>query len=178
MNQFDSAEADARSIADGLSDDLATWSPSPGSWSVSECLDHLAITNHAYIAAMKPAAERAREKAKFRIRPAKPGFVGAWFIRKLEPPVKMRIKAPKTIRPRTAPPLTDAVAAFALSQSEVRDFLMTNADLDLAGTHFANPFIPGIRFSLATGINIISVHERRHIWQARKVRQQAEAAGA
>jgi len=33
-----------------------------------------------------------------------------------------------------------------------------------------------VRFSLATGLHVISAHERRHLWQAWRVRQPAERA--
>ncbi len=35
---------------------------------------------------------------------------------------------------------------------------------------------PGVRFSLATGLHVIVAHEKRHLWQARNVRDQAERA--
>jgi hypothetical protein len=45
----------------------------------------------------------------------------------------------------------------------------------LAGVPFPNPFIRGIRFSLATGLHVIAAHERRHLLQAWEVRQAMEA---
>jgi len=175
-DQLDDAERDARQLAAGPSDELGNWRPTPGSWTVAECLDHLAITNRYYLAAMSAPALRAREQGRLRRRPAKPGWIGGMFVRSLEPPAKMRIKAPKKIQPRSAPPLADALAGFCDEQNQVRAFLRDYGALDLAGLHFANPFIPGIRFTLATGLHIISVHERRHLWQARRVRESAEAA--
>jgi hypothetical protein len=163
-------------LAAGLSEEHANWRPSPASWSVAECLDHLAITNRAYLAAMRTPAVRAHDKGSLRRRPAKPGWIGGLFVRSLEPPPKMHIKAPQKIQPRPGLPLADALAGFCDEQNEVRTFLHKYGDLDLAGLHFANPFIPGIRFTLATGLHIISVHERRHLWQARRVREAAEAA--
>ena len=50
------------------------------------------------------------------------------------------------------------------------------ADIDLAGVRFANPFIRGVRFSLATGLHVIAAHERRHLWQAWNVRRAEERA--
>lgn len=176
LDQLDSADADARSLVNGLSEELASWSATPGSWSVSECIDHLVLTNRIYIEAMESAAERARRSGRFRKRPALPGFVGSWFLRSIEPPVKSRFRAPRTIQPRTATLLANAFADFLISQDQVRDFLQLNADLDLATIYFPNPFIPGVRFSLATGLHVIPAHERRHLWQARNVRRQAEAA--
>jgi hypothetical protein len=31
-----------------------------------------------------------------------------------------------------------------------------------------------VRFSLATGINVLAAHDRRHVWQAWNVRRAAE----
>ena len=39
---------------------------------------------------------------------------------------------------------------------------------------FVNPFVRGIRFSLATGLHVIAAHERRHLLQGWKVRRAAE----
>ena len=114
-----------------------------------------------YLGAMQPAALRAREQGRHRRGPALPGIVGRLFVGALEPPVKFlfTMKSPRKIRPRAAPSLAEALAAFVASQNEVRSFLHENADLDLAAVRFPNPFVPGIRFSLATGLHVIAAHE-------------------
>ena len=173
---LDAAERDARALMSGLTEPLGTWRADPGSWSVAECLDHLATANRVYVAAMQPSAERARSRGRRRRGPAQPGLLGGWFVNYLEPPVKPRLKgkAPAKIRPRTGPALNDAFAAFLASQDDVRKFLRTYAEIDLTGVRFPNPFIPGVRFSLATGLHVIPAHERRHLWQAWRVRRAAE----
>ena len=177
-DQLDAAESDARSLTAGLSEAQGAWRAEAGAWSVAECLDHLATANRVYLRAMEAPAVRAREQGKHRRGPATPGFVGRWFAGTMEPPVtsRFRMKAPRSIRPRTAPTLADAVASFLASQNEMRAFLRTYSDLDLAGVRFPNPFIRGVRFSLATGLHVIVAHERRHLWQAWRVRHAAEGA--
>ncbi len=49
--------------------------------------------------------------------------------------------------------------------SLLRAFLRAHADLDLAAVRFPNPFLRGVRFSLATGLHVITAHKRRHLWQ-------------
>ena len=178
-DQLDAAERDAQQLVAGLTEQQGAWRAEPGSWSVAECLDHLATANRVYLRAMNEPAVGARVKGRTRRGPVVPGIIGRWFVRWLEPPVNPRWKgrAPRTIRPRTAPALSDAFAAFAVSQSDVRAFLRAYADLDLAGMRFPNPFIPGVRFSVATGLHVITAHERRHLWQAWRVRRAAELAG-
>jgi DinB superfamily len=174
--QLDAAESDARRLVLGLSETHGSWRVEPGSWSIAECLDHLAVSNRLYLAAMLDPALRAREAGRIRRSQARPGWIGRWFVRSLEPPVKRRFKAPRLIRPRPAPPFDDAFERFLFSQNEVRSFVRTYGDLDLASIRFRNPFIRGVRFSLATGLHVIPAHERRHLWQAWRIRRAAEAA--
>jgi hypothetical protein len=177
---YDAVDKDARALVAGLTEALGTWRAEAGSWSVAECLDHLATANRVYLRAMQPAAERARTEGRQRRGPAHPGVIGGWFVRTLEPPVKpgRKMKAPKSIRPRVGPSLDDAAREFLASQDEVRAFLHRYADIDLARVHFPNPFSRGVRFSLATGLHVLAAHARRHLWQAWRVRQAAERAVA
>ena len=97
----------------------------------------------------------------------------------LEPPVKRlnRMRAPRKIRPRASPPLADAADRFFASHRDVVAFLDRYAEIDLAGVRFPNPFVRGVRFSLATGLHVLSAHERRHLWQAWRVCRSGRARG-
>ena len=174
---LDAVDQDARTLISGLTPDQGIWRRDPGSWSVAECLDHLATANRVYLRAMEPAAAHAHQRGSLRRKAAVPGLLGGWFVRTLEPPVKPRfkLKAPKKIVPRESPALADAAAQFFASQGEVRAFLKKYAGIDLAGVRFVNPFIRGLRFSLATGLHVIAAHDRRHLWQAWNVRNALHA---
>src|SRR5499427_10447429 len=106
-DQLDAAERDARALVADLAEERGGWHAETGSWSVAECLDHLANANRVYLHAMKEPAIRAREQGRFRRGPATPGFVGRWFVMTMEPPVKapFRMKAPRILEPHTTPPL-------------------------------------------------------------------------
>ena len=175
---YEAIEHDARLVVAGLSDALGTWRVAPDTWTVAECLDHLATGNRVYLDGMRPAAERAAADGRARRGPARPGLLGGWFARSLEPPARplFKTKAPRQIRPRVSPPLSDASGAFLASHDDVRAFLRQFAAIDLAGITFPNPFIGGVRFSLATGLHVLAAHERRHLWQAWNVRRAAEQA--
>jgi hypothetical protein len=179
-NALDAAERDARALVTDLSETQGTWRADAGSWSVAECLDHLATANRVYLGAMRPPASQALAAGRVRRGLARPGLIGGWFVSYLEPPVKPRLtsKAPRAIRPRKAPPLDDATAAFLASQQQVHHFLRTYAGIDLTRVRFPNPFVRGVRFSLATGLHVIAAHERRHLWQAWRVRRAAEQGAA
>lgn len=168
--QIDAVQADVEALVRGLDETSGGWAAAPTSWSAAQCLDHLAVFNGVYLGAMQRAAVKGRAQGRLRRGPAKPGFIGRLFIAEVEPPVKprTRFRAPSNIQPGAAPSLIDANTRLVASQGEVRAFLVKNADLDLTGVRFANPILRGVRFSLASGLNIILAHERRHLWQARQ----------
>jgi hypothetical protein len=170
---LDAVDDDARKLIDGLTAEQGVWRPAPGSWSIAHCLDHLATAHRVYLRAMEPAAAAALARGSRRRRPAVPGMIGGWFVRSLDAPVKARfkMKAPTKIVPRESPSLADAATQFFVTQDRARAFLRKYADIDLAGVHFPNPFIRGVRFSLATGLHVIAAHDRRHVWQAWNVRK-------
>jgi hypothetical protein len=177
---LEAAEQDARRLVAGLSGEAGAWRPALGAWSVAECLDHLGTGNIVYLDAMVQPALSARARGMWRRGPAKPGLLGTLFIRSLEPPPRWwsKRKAPPMIRPRPSPPLRRAFDTFIATQARILVFLQSNADLDLARISFPNPFISGVRFSLATGLHVIVAHERRHLYQAWGVRRAAERAHA
>lgn len=177
-DQFDAVERDARALVDGLSEMLGTWHADANSWSVAECLDHLATANRVYLNAMQGPAVHASQQGRRGRHRISPGVFGRVFVHSLEPPVKHRLKgkAPKIIRPQPRISLTDAFAGFMASQAAVRSFVRDFYDIDLSGVRFPNPLVKWLRFSLATGLHIIAAHERRHLWQAWKVRHAAETS--
>ncbi|MFN8091033.1 MAG: DinB family protein [Vicinamibacteria bacterium] len=167
------ADREARAVVEGLDDARANWQPRGGAgWSVAQCLDHLAVANTTYVAAMAPAVARARGRGRMRRGPVAPGFFASLFIRELEPPVRRKMRNPRVIAPTSALPVAEALARFVRSQEAVRRLLSDAEDLDLA-VRFANPYVSGLRFRLQAGFLIVLAHDRRHLWQARQVRADA-----
>ena len=59
---LNASERDAHALVAGLTKEQGAWRADPGSWSVAECLDHLATANRVYLHAMQPSADRALER--------------------------------------------------------------------------------------------------------------------
>lgn len=177
LDQLGSASAEAAALTSGLSEPQAALRPTPESWSISQLLEHLALTNNLYLSSMRQAAEAGRRRGKLRRRPAHPGLAGRWFANKLEPPItpKFRIKTISKLEPGSAPPLAQASSAFVDSQAALEHFVRDSSDLDLASSRYANPIVRGLNFSIASGLHILLAHERRHLWQARQIRNAIQA---
>jgi hypothetical protein len=86
----------------------------------------------------------------------------------------VKIRAPQKISPALRVSLEQAKEAYFSSHGVLKDFVNANADLDLTHIRFANPFLRGLNFGVASGLQIIAAHERRHLWQAWNIRRLAE----
>jgi hypothetical protein len=102
----------AQRLVDGLSEEQLNWAPAPGRWSVGQCLEHLCITNEAYLPAISAAL---RGKPDAPVEEIAPGWFGGWFIRKfIEPsPNSKPAPAPSKIKPtsRVGLPVIDRFLA-------------------------------------------------------------------
>lgn len=169
LNQLDTADLRADKLGTALTDAPAIWQPhNGGSWSVAQCLEHIANANHVYLEALRAAVPKAHSgHTPFRAA----GWPLRYFLKKTEPPASIKIKAPPKIRPHPQTSKADALAQFKKSNEEVRRFVLDTANLDLCGVRFKNPFVPGLGFTVATGLLVMAAHSRRHLWQAEKVLQ-------
>jgi hypothetical protein len=102
------------------------------------------------------------------------GWFAAWFLRSfVEPsPSGKRAPAPSKIRPAQRIPLA-ILERFLAGNHSCRDVIGRARDKNVNRVRFWNPFVPGIRFTAGTGLQIISAHERRHLLQAQRVRDDA-----
>jgi hypothetical protein len=158
----------AQALAAGLTEEQLNWQPAPGSWSVGQCLEHLCITNEVYLTAISATL---KEKPDSPVEQITPGWFGRWFIRSfVEPsPSSRRVSAPAKIRPAAHAGLA-VLDRFLSGNISCRELIVRARGKNINRIRFWNPFVPGLRFTVGTGLEIISCHERRHLLQAERVR--------
>ena len=165
----------ARNLVGGLTEEQLNWQPAPGCWSIGQCLEHLCVTNECYL---RPISDALREKPRSPVEEITPGWLGGWFIRNFaEPsPNSKRAPAPGKIRPG---PRTDlsVLDRFLSGNQACRDLILRARGNDVNRIRFWNPFLPGLRFTVGTGLQLIVSHERRHLLQAKRVKDSATFPG-
>jgi hypothetical protein len=175
---MNAADAAADAIAFRVTEEEFFWQPDQGHrWSIGLCLDHLAVANTVYGAAIRGAVEAARAHGWNRTGPGTPGFFGRKFIESLEPPVKRRTSAPAKIKPRPVTSRDAIMHAYHQAHDEVRSLIAEAATLDTNRATFRNPFLPLIKVRVSTGFNVIAAHDRRHLWQAEQVERELRSRG-
>jgi hypothetical protein len=162
------ADRRASALARGLSAEQLNWRPSPHQWSVGQCLDHLLVANEVYL---PPISKALDGRPSSPVEEITPGWLGRLFIRTyIEPSTqRLRGRAPRKIVPATevAP---DVLDRFLRSNDLARALVRRASSYDVNRIRFVNPFVPLLRFTVGTGLEVIWRHQHRHLRQAERVR--------
>lgn len=168
--QFEEVSAEARNLTRGLAEVRFNWKPAPGQWSIEECLAHLILVGTWEAKAIDAAIEDARAKGITGTGPFRYGAIDRLVVNLTQPPVRRKFPAPRRFQPLHDQPLTAVVPTFCHLQRQFQ-LLAGRADgLDLARVKVATPISLFFRMSLGGMLEQIVAHERRHMDQARRVR--------
>ena len=170
-DQLLSVRQDAVGLMSGLSDAQFNWQSDRRRWSMAGCFDHL---NLAAATLFIPKIDAAITRAKAQgLRSSGPFAYSAferWCIKTNDAPAKMRFPAPKAVRPATNKPVDEVRSEFNRWQDELKKRLQDADGLDLRRAKEKSP-VPLVKWSLGAFIQLMLAHERRHVYQARIVRQ-------
>jgi len=171
LHALDELEADAKAVVRDLTDEQVNWQPNEGkAWSIAQCLDHIGKTNVVYVNAMRSSLP-ADGQVLTQDLPIRPGWFGRFFLWSVEPPSRFKVPAPAKIQPASQMARDEALRVFVESQRLIRSLLPECARSDVNRIRFQNPFLAGIKFTVGTGLLVMAAHGRRHVWQARRVRE-------
>jgi hypothetical protein len=172
MDELTAADQRAIAVARGLTPEQLNWKSDPGQWSVGQCLEHLHVSNEVYL---PPISKALTGRSRAVVQDITPGWFARWFMgRYIEPsPSTAKLRAPKTIAPaaRVDPLILDRLLE---SNRGARELVRRAGDYDVNRIRFRNPFIPVIYFTVGTGLQLISAHQRRHLLQAERIRRSPE----
>lgn len=169
--QIEAISADARDLLAGLSEAEVNWRPTQAHWSIAECLDHLTVTNRELMERIEGAMSDARSRGLTGRGPFRYGLIGNMIVRSMEPPAKMKFKAPTIFKPRPEQSLEAVARDFFAVQDELLRLINDANGLNLARIKVASPVTKLIKLSLGQSFGLIATHNRRHLWQARQVRE-------
>jgi DinB superfamily len=176
LHEIDQCERDAETLVADLDDASVNWRPPPGGgWSVAQCLHHLAVINEFYLRECRSYVNAGRQAGR-RFAGLHPTIWGRSFVRWLEPPVRMKSKAAPVAQPAPSIPRDQLLPLFKASHNEYRALVHDCADVDVNRVIMPNPFITSVRMRMATILLVIPAHDRRHLWQARRVKELLRAA--
>jgi hypothetical protein len=153
-----------------LSPDQLRWRPGLSAWSIGDCLDHLNRTLAYYLPLIERAIDQSprNRSARERIFPQSEKA----FLLQIEPPVRRKRSAAPQLRPVSAVDPDRLVDQFPQLREKYVQAVHSAARVDLANVTVENSIHPPVR-SLGGIMAMLAAHDRRHLWQAERVRNAA-----
>ena len=187
-----SVRAETLSLATGLYQEQADFTPASGKWSVAEVLDHLVLAEELYRKKFSDliALQKAGKKAEIRSDSSEINtsilFIPQELLPLLELPLTifnlfvpsflrekvtqyrvMPAQTPSLAKPRPSRKLGTLQAELRASLDATRQLFDNNADLDYRRMVFSHPLMG--KNDILKMIRILALHERRHQTQIREI---------
>jgi len=167
--QFEQISADADALVTPLCQEQFVWTPAPNRWSIAECLEHMNATARAYLPSIDEGIADAIRHGAYAEGPFQYNLIGRIFSRLMEPPARFRMRAPLDKLPGPGRPKRETLAGFRAYQVQYVDRLRQANGIDLSRSCVRSPLAPWIRIPLGSAFASMAAHERRHLWQMRKI---------
>jgi len=145
------------------------WKPGAGQWSVAQCFDHLVTTNEAYFPIFEKVLSGEKKKTFWESAPWLPDLWGRALIKAVNPESKLKLKAPKVFHPSSSGVDGAVIRRFIDQQNQVIKYMIATEDLDAEKIIISSPVTKLVTYSLMDAYRIIITHEKRHLFQAKRV---------
>lgn len=173
FQQIQDATQRAQSLAAGRNHTELTISLEANSWSVAQCLDHLAQTTDAFLPTIAAAIARAPRLTSNR--KLRTGALTQVLIRNLEPPYRLRFKALKAIVPQRHD-FASAWNAFEESQLRLAELIQSAVGLALDEVRIESPVYARVSYNVYGALRMLAAHQRRHLWQIEQILRGLDAS--
>lgn len=181
---FDGLAADLATLRDitqrrfrPLTDDQLNRRPTPGKWSVGQCLEHLNIVGGLYLPTITRKLKAAQER---RTKPAdtvKRGIIGRKMTEAMRIPASEKpLKTPQQYAPSGSRLPRTVVEVFSRHLDELTALLEQARLVNANAIRIPNPIIPLLWPRLTDVVEMLVEHLKRHVAQAEHVLETTVAA--
>lgn len=174
--QVTAAADAARRLGQDFTQEELSAPPAPGAWSAADNLVHLTMASQAFVPRMTKTLGKLKSAGRRTERPSRADWVGRVYAWALEPPVRLRVSAPKPFVPPAGTPAQDALPAFLAEQERIKALVEQSRGLDLASLKVPTPISRNLRYNVYSAFLTVVAHERRHLWQARRAAEAVRAS--
>ncbi len=166
LQQVGSATNRGKRLVLGPSEQQLTMRVRQDGWSVTESLEHLALTTQAFLPPIAQVIAKTPRLA--RNRPLRYDVLARVLIRTLEPPYRLRHKVLAHLAPQHND-FPSAWKAFLETQEELAKTIRAAAGLAIDTVKIQSPVCSRMSYSVYGALGILLAHQRRHLWQMEQV---------
>jgi hypothetical protein len=169
LDAMSAIEADLNDLVAALTEAQFQAPPRSGGWSVGYCIEHLVLTGRTFLSSWAAVVQGGPVRTVEEIRY---NWLHRTILRMVEPPYWLRMKAPQTLAPYSRRSRDETIHRFVNMHQGLARQVGASGQIDLKHTKIQSPFSSLVSYPLGFAVDVVLAHERRHLWQARRVRGQ------
>ncbi|MGE5410711.1 MAG: DinB family protein, partial [Clostridiales bacterium] len=132
IDEYKAAAEKVETMLKPLSQRQLNWYPSPGVWSVAQCISHMIVSGNEYKYQIEEAIKKASQERSIGEDPLRYSLVGKLFINMIEPPVKRKIKTQKFLDPAIINQKKRLIEEFSEINEELIAAVQSSENLDIS----------------------------------------------
>lgn len=145
--------------------------PSQDSWSIAQCLDHLIVSNKTYFPRIEEIISGKYKKTFYQKLPLLPKLFGKILIKSVSPDTKRKTKTSKVFYPSSSELPGTLVRNFTAHNILLISLIERTHGLVPENIIISSPVSSAITYSLKDTFIILTLHEERHLNQAKRVKE-------
>ena len=146
------------------------WKPSPEQWSIGQCLDHIIVSNGKYLPLLKTIFEGKHKTTFWERNNPLCNYTGKQMIKTLGKNVIKKYKSPRLFFPSESNISQNIISDFKTRQAEIFSLFIELEKEKYSEYIITSPVASLITLKLHDLIELLIVHEERHIDQALRVK--------
>ncbi|OUJ75379.1 DinB family protein [Hymenobacter crusticola] len=153
-----------------LTDEQLNRRPSPGKWSVGQCLEHLNIVGGHYLPSIALRLRRAKDRGTRPTETVKFGPIGRKLVESMRADATTKPqKAPQKFAPSGSRLPRTVVEVFSRQLDELVSLIEQTREVNANNIRIPNVIIPLVFLRLPDQLELLTVHIQRHVAQAERV---------
>lgn len=152
-----------------LSINQINWKPSSESWSIAEGIDHLIVTNKLYLAEFEKQFTQKQIITDCANTKVKHKMLSKFIIKSVNPANVKKVKTFSVFMPSKSDHSLNVFEEFKRIQTDLINIVFANKDLDFNRYVMSSPAAKIIKENFCDVLEIIRLHDRRHLNQAERV---------
>ena len=153
----------------GLSNTQLNWKADVSKWSIAQCINHLIVSNSTYFPTFEKLINAIYQLPLIqKLNPFNKVF-GPIMVKHLGPHSKQKLKSPKIFTPSTGSLSSTIIEDFFKHQEILINYFHQMNHLNKNKIVITSPASSFVSYSLHHAMQIITVHEQRHLNQAMNV---------
>jgi hypothetical protein len=162
----------AKEKLSNLSDTQLRWKPAPERWSISQCVEHINISNRFWIPELMKIITRGKKSDNYG-EYERTGF-GGFIIRNLLAPKVRKVRTVKKLSPPDQLDSKKVMEEYLILQKQWEELMEKIYGYDIVGNRVPSPIFSLITYRLGNAIELNNVHTRRHLNQAINVMKEPD----